>query len=31
VLIENGESGGRAAAPLAGDLVDIARQLGIID
>jgi cell division protein FtsI/penicillin-binding protein 2 len=31
VLIENGGSGGRAAAPLAGDLVDVARQPGIID
>jgi cell division protein FtsI/penicillin-binding protein 2 len=31
VLIEHGGSGGRAAAPLAGDLVDIARQLGIIE
>lgn len=31
VLIENGGSGGRAAAPLAGDLVDLARQLRIIE
>ena len=31
VLIENGGSGGRVAAPLAGDLVDLARQLRIID
>jgi cell division protein FtsW (lipid II flippase) len=31
VLIENGGSGGRAAAPLAGDIVDIARQLEIVE
>jgi peptidoglycan glycosyltransferase len=31
VLIENGGSGGRTAAPLAGDVVDLARQLRIIE
>ena len=31
VLIENGGSGGRVAAPLAGDIVDSARQLGIVE
>jgi peptidoglycan glycosyltransferase len=30
VIVENGGYGGRAAAPLAGDLVSAARELGLI-